>query len=147
MTLPVVNDTTALSSENLHDFVYGDGVTPMAMLVYRVQYDGAAWQVTGRGATASAASVTAVWDGTDNKVTIDWSSVAGLSWATAKPGVMVSPELGIADYTTARYWVQAQTVSATTAEVTFWDQASPGTQETTETTSMSFQIMIVGKIQ
>ncbi len=147
MALYWTNDSTALSSANIHQAcIHSDFLTEMGVLAYRVLYNGASWAVSGNGSVDTAGSVTAVWNATDDKVTIDWSAISNFLFTSNFPACFVQPVLGTADYTTARYWPQCKAISATEAEVTFWDQASPGTQETTETTSMDFYIFLIGKI-
>ena len=139
------NDSTALSAANLHKgLVHSDFLTEMGVLAYRIAWvSGTTFAVTALGSTDTAASVTATWDGTDDKVTVDWSSISNFAFTSDLPAVFVSPELDTADYTTERSWPQAKAITITTAEMTWFTSA--GAQVLTPDATMTGFIFIIGK--
>ncbi len=148
MTLFWTDDTTALSSANLHaGVVHSDFLTELGVLAYRIAWTtGTTFAVAARGCTDTvSAPVTATWDATDKKVTLDWSAISNFTFTSNFPGVFVSPELDTAAYTVERGWPQAKAINATTAEVIWFD--SGGSQITTAAATMVCYIFLIGKIE
>lgn len=147
MSKPITDASTGVAEAIANKFIFGDGYTSgiYAVLAYRINYDGAAWQVsTSIGSKQSAGDITAVWDGTDNKLTV---SLAGLdNQFTGLPSVVVSATAGATHASNLRFQPQASVTAVDTIVVRFYDPASASAYQTTESTKMAFHMFLLGQI-
>ena len=153
MALPFIDDSTPLTAANLHGFVYGDGDTKVALAAWRINYDGAAWQVSSTfGSKSSAGDVGLTWDGTGNKLDIDLSSLTfGGSTFAGSPVAFVTPWAHTA-HGTWNYDCQVRVTSTTDLYVRFADRdiadinVDTASYATAESTSMIFSLLVIGQI-
>jgi hypothetical protein len=125
--------------------VYGDGTSAgLALLCFRVYYDGADWQVASQGSAIDAnlraeLKAALTWHAS-NYLEIDFSGGTYFRGFSSIPGVSCDSVANA----TRKMPADAVGISATEARVYFYDQTDRTTQETTESTAMDCSLILVG---
>lgn len=132
----MTDSTTPLSAANLNKYMAADGELGYGCVALWIKYNGSAWEASSaRGTTGQYSNVSFNWS--TNKLEIDISGLTN-AFSTA-PLVVASPTVG----STMR--VEAHATSTSNIDVYFYAYDS-GTVTSTESTSMSFNIIMVGNI-
>lgn len=145
MTVVWTDSTTALGAAALNKMLAGDTYTngAYAVLAYRIYYNGS-WNVdTSYGTKVSASDVSVAWNAGDNRLDIDLSGLDNPFNGT--PAVVVSSEAPSAHATGPYFNVYAKATGPDDILVRFRDGAG-ASFETSESSSMVFNIIIIGSI-
>ena len=145
MTLPIVDGTTAASAAVVNKYIYGDGTSAgLALLCFRVYYDGAAWQVASQGSAIDAnlraeLKAALTWHAS-NYLEIDFSGGTYFRGFSSIPIVLCDSVANA----TRKLPADAVGISATEVQVYFYQAANRITQITTEATTMDCSLIMVG---
>ena len=146
MALPVVDGTTALTSANLHKFLYADDDGTYALTIHHIWYDGTSWNVgsTSQGMTGSSADLSLTWNATDNRLDVDLTNLKWNGSNFSQTPAAIAVEIASNTGATFNYIPRARATSTTACFVRFYNAS--GTEQTTQSTLMDFFLVLCGKI-
>jgi hypothetical protein len=138
------DSSTTLAHANFRKLLAADGTDGnnnkgAACIGLWIRYDGASWEArAAKGAIAQTSNVGLTWDGVNERLEIDLS---GCDNTFGEHTIAVVS----AAATDSFFIPKAESANADTIYVRFYDVAT-GARETTETTDMSFNIIIWGEL-
>ena len=140
----VVDASTEVNAANFNKFVTGEGTSgtsrAWACWGVHIRYDGAVWAVdstVGAGITQSA-NITLTWNAVSTRLEIGLSSIT--NQFRTSPCAVGSPHASATKF----HDVQVGPQNSNTVHVYFFNAA--GTLQTTQSTSMDFELILFGEI-